>query len=52
MARGIDVPNVDCVVSYDVPSAHTYVHRIGRTARAGNAGTATSILTENEVSFL
>ena len=39
MARGMDIENVDFVVSYD-PAANmkTYVHRVGRTARAGNKG--------------
>lgn len=40
-ARGIDVPNVEVVFNYDVPqNPEYYVHRIGRTARAGNIGYA------------
>lgn len=43
-ARGLDVPNVSHVFNYDVPShAEDYVHRIGRTGRAGNTGTAIMI---------
>ncbi len=43
-ARGLDVPNVSHVFNYDVPShAEDYVHRIGRTGRAGNKGTAIMI---------
>lgn len=45
MARGLDIPNVDNVVSYDVTSSATYIHRIGRTARAGKPGTAVSLIT-------
>lgn len=37
--RGIDIPNVDCVILYDLPrSIRNYTHRIGRTARAGKMG--------------
>lgn len=45
-ARGLDIPNVEHVVNYDLPPSaeefDSYVHRIGRTGRAGNTGTATS----------
>lgn len=45
MARGIDLPNVAVVVNYDVPShAKTYVHRVGRTARAGRKGASYSLV--------
>jgi ATP-dependent RNA helicase RhlE len=44
-ARGIDVPGLDVVVNYDLPrSADDYVHRIGRTARAGARGMAVSFV--------
>ena len=40
-ARGIDVPNIEAVVNYDIPDqTEDYVHRIGRTGRAGNTGIA------------
>jgi superfamily II DNA/RNA helicase len=43
-ARGLDVPNVSHVFNYDVPShAEDYVHRIGRTGRAGKSGSAMMI---------
>jgi ATP-dependent RNA helicase DeaD len=46
VARGIDVPTVDRVISYDVPrEAMVYFHRIGRTARAGKAGKAIIFVT-------
>ena len=42
-ARGLDIPNVTHVVNYDLPSdIDDYVHRIGRTGRAGNVGMATA----------
>lgn len=49
-ARGIDVPNISHVVNYDLPEdVDTYVHRIGRTARAGKEGVAATLVGENEV---
>ncbi len=46
-ARGIDIPHVDCVVNFDIPShAEDYVHRIGRTGRGGNKGTSYSFFAE------
>ena len=45
-ARGLDVDQVSHVINYDVPSApEDYVHRIGRTGRAGNQGRAITIVT-------
>jgi len=42
-ARGLDIPNVTHVVNYDLPTdIDDYVHRIGRTGRAGNTGIATA----------
>lgn len=50
LARGIDMPNVDVVISYDAPRhVKTYIHRIGRTARAGRTGTAITLLVANEL---
>ncbi|WP_162045645.1 ATP-dependent RNA helicase SrmB [Vibrio taketomensis] len=44
-ARGIDLPDVSHVINYDMPrSADVYLHRIGRTARAGKKGNAISIV--------
>ncbi|XP_029166347.1 probable ATP-dependent RNA helicase DDX31 isoform X2 [Nylanderia fulva] len=52
-ARGLDMPKVDCVVQYTGPiSARDYVHRIGRTARAGSSGAATIFLTPSEIEFV
>ncbi|MFH1077708.1 MAG: DEAD/DEAH box helicase [Patescibacteria group bacterium] len=48
-ARGIDVKGIELVVNYDLPSqAEDYVHRIGRTARAGESGHAISIATPDQ----
>lgn len=45
LARGIDIGHVDYVVSYDCPAfVKTYVHRVGRTARAGRRGAAVTLL--------
>ncbi|MEM7599340.1 MAG: DEAD/DEAH box helicase [Pseudomonadota bacterium] len=48
-ARGIDIPGVGYVINYDLPNAaESYVHRIGRTARAGLDGTAISFCSPEE----
>jgi len=45
-ARGIDIDGIDCVINFDVPNENElYVHRIGRTARAGKEGMALTIAT-------
>lgn len=45
MARGMDVEGVEYVISYDMPGSEVYyVHRVGRTARAGNKGTAITLV--------
>ena len=47
-ARGLDIPNVAHVINYDLPSdIDDYVHRIGRTGRAGNVGIATAFFNRN-----
>ena len=52
-ARGIDVDGVSHVVNFDLPNVpETYVHRIGRTARAGAEGIAISLCDGEEVAFL
>ncbi|RZA05466.1 MAG: ATP-dependent RNA helicase DbpA [Proteobacteria bacterium] len=47
-ARGIDVAGLDLVVNFDFPKPDTYVHRIGRTGRAGKEGLAASFLLPSE----
>jgi len=50
MARGMDLSSVKYVISYDTPRhIQTYIHRIGRTARAGQQGTAFTLLQNKEV---
>jgi ATP-dependent RNA helicase RhlE len=52
-ARGIDIDDVSHVINFDVPNVpETYVHRIGRTARAGASGVALSFCQEDERPFL
>jgi ATP-dependent RNA helicase RhlE len=52
-ARGIDIDNISHVINYDLPNEpEVYVHRIGRTARAGAAGTAYSFCSTEERPFL
>ncbi|WCE31540.1 DEAD/DEAH box helicase [Vibrio sp. SCSIO 43137] len=52
-ARGIDIPQLPQVVNYDLPNvSEDYVHRIGRTGRAGETGKAISLVTAEEASEL
>ena len=52
-ARGIDVDDLSHVINYELPNVpETYVHRIGRTGRAGAKGTSLSFCDEEEKEFL
>ncbi|QTE22913.1 DEAD/DEAH box helicase [Polaribacter cellanae] len=52
-ARGIDITNVDAIINFDIPNvAETYVHRIGRTGRAGKSGIAFSFCSPDENSYI
>ena len=52
-ARGIDIDKLKYVINYDIPNiAETYVHRIGRTARAGANGVALSFCNAEQVVML
>jgi len=52
-ARGIDVDNITLVINYNLPEdPRNYIHRIGRTARAGKSGMAISFAVENDVTLL
>ena len=52
-ARGIDIPLLECAVNFDFPATpKLFVHRVGRVARAGTAGTAYSLVTRDEMGYL
>lgn len=52
-ARGIDITNVDAIINFDIPNIpETYVHRIGRTGRAGKSGIAFSFCSQDENSYI
>jgi ATP-dependent RNA helicase RhlE len=53
MARGIDVEDISHVINYDLPqNPEDYVHRVGRTARAGREGEAISFITASDIHLL
>ncbi|KAI8088678.1 P-loop containing nucleoside triphosphate hydrolase protein [Halteromyces radiatus] len=52
-SRGIDIPLVDVVINYDVPqSSKDYIHRVGRTARAGRSGKSITFVTQYDVELI
>ena len=52
-ARGLDIPNVTHVINYDLPTdIDDYVHRIGRTGRAGNLGVATALVNQKNKNII
>lgn len=53
IARGVDIPDVDCILQYDPPqNPDYYVHRVGRTARAGRVGDALVYLLPSEDTYV
>ena len=52
-SSGLDIPTVQIVINFDLPADPTdYIHRIGRTARAGRGGLALSLISERDVEIL
>jgi ATP-dependent RNA helicase DDX47/RRP3 len=49
-SRGLDIPNTDLVVNFDIPLyARIYIHRVGRTARAGKSGRTINLVSQYDI---
>jgi len=52
-ARGLDIPELDVVINYDIPHVkHDFIHRVGRTGRAGREGVAITLVSPDEIEQL
>lgn len=48
-SRGLDIPEIDLIINYDIPDPKTYTHRVGRTGRYKNEGRSISIVTQYDI---
>ncbi|PIL24145.1 transporter [Ganoderma sinense ZZ0214-1] len=52
-SRGLDIPSVDIIINYDIPThSKDYIHRVGRTARAGRSGKSITLVTQYDVELV
>ena len=52
-SSGLDIPSVDVVINYDIPThSKDYIHRVGRTARAGRSGKSITLVTQYDVELV